>query len=115
MVCPPFTSRVEAYNVEGIDVLPLGGGYIWPLMNWTLLILTAERLEVMTGRPPVLVMPAVVTRVEAVNNPFTLTDDKLLIFTVFIKLVSPPLTMRPPSIYTVDAYMVEGVALTDGP
>ena len=52
-----------------MEVEPLGGGYIWPLMNATLSILTAERLEVMMGRPPVFVIPALNTTVDAVRSP----------------------------------------------
>jgi hypothetical protein len=51
--------------VEGIDVLPLGGGYTWPLIKDTLLILVAERLVVAIGATPVLLSP-----------PFTKSVDK---------------------------------------
>jgi len=69
IVWPPLTSNVEAKRVEGMEVEPVGGGYIWPLMNATLSILTAERLEVMMGRLPVFVIPALNTTVDAVRNP----------------------------------------------
>lgn len=46
-------------------MVPDGGGYTWPLMKDTLLILVAERLVVVIGPTPVLLSP-----------PFTKSVDK---------------------------------------
>ena len=107
---PPFTNTLDKKSVDWSETEPTGGGYTWPLMKSTFCILTAERLEVMMGRPPVFVIPAVVTNVDAVSRPFILTDDMLLIFTLLMELVVAPVTLRPPSTFMVEANMVEGVA-----
>ena len=78
-------------------------------MNDTLFILTAERLEVIMGRLPVLVMPPLNKTVDAFRSPVTLTDDKLLMLALVMKFWVPR-TVSPPSMKTVDAYMVEGVS-----
>jgi hypothetical protein len=110
MFRPPLRFIVEAKIVDWSATEPAGGGYTWPLMKSTLLILTAERLDVMTGSPPVFVIPAVVTNDDVVSRPFIVTDDMLLIFTLFMELVVAPVTRRPPSTFIVEANMVEGVA-----
>lgn len=81
-----------------------------PLMKSTLLILTAERLEVMMGRLPVLVMPPLNKTVDAFRSPVTLTEDKLLMLALGMEFCAWPLTVNPPFIKTVEANMVEGVA-----
>jgi hypothetical protein len=79
-------------------------------MKATLSILIAERLEVMMGKPPVLVMPPLNKTVDAFRSPVTLTEDILLMLAAVMKLGPRPRTVSPPSIKTVEAYMVEGVS-----
>lgn len=110
MFRPPLTFTVESKSVDCKATEPIGGGYTWPLMKDTLFILTAERLEVMMGRPPVLVMPPLNTTVDAFRSPVTFTEDKLLILAAVMKFWPRPLTVSPPFIKTVEANMVEGVA-----
>ena len=81
------------------------------MMKATLSILTAERLEVMMGRPPVLVMPPLNKTVDAFRSPVTLTDDKLLILALVMKFWVPR-AVSPPPIETVDAFRMP-VTLTD--
>jgi hypothetical protein len=116
MFRPPLTFTVERKSVDCKATEPIGGGYTWPLMKDTLFILTAERLEVMIGRLPVLVMPPLNKTVDAFRSPVvfrtpvTLTEDKLLILALVMKFWPRPRTVSPPSIKTVEANMVEGVA-----
>lgn len=110
MFRPPLTFTVERKSVDCKDTEPTGGGYTWPLMKSTFCILVAERLEVMMGRPPVLVMPPLNKMVDAFRSPVTLTEDRLLILALVMKFWPRPRTVSPPSIKTVEAYMVEGVA-----
>ena len=96
--------------MEGIDVLPDGGGYIWPLMKATLLMLTAERLEVMMGCPPRFVIPAPDTIDDVYSTFATLTDDRVLKLPMGDVIGAIPVLLSPPFTKTVEAYMVEGVA-----
>ena len=82
---PPFTKTLDKKSVDCKATEPTGGGYVWPLMKSTLSILTAERLEVMMGRLPVLVMPPLNKTVDAFRSPVTLTEDKLLILALVMK------------------------------
>lgn len=110
MFRPPFTKTLDRKSVDCKATEPTGGGYVWPLMKSTLFILTAERLEVMMGRLPVLVMPPLNKTVDAFRSPVTLTEDKLLILALVMEFWPRPLTVSPPFIKTVEANMVEGVA-----
>jgi len=110
MFRPPFTKTLDKKSVDCKDTEPIGGGYTWPLMKSTFCILTAERLEVMMGRLPVLVMPPLNKTVDAFRSPVTLTEDKLLMLALVMKFWPRPLTVSPPFIKTVEANMVEGVA-----
>ena len=93
-----------------MEVEPVGGGYIWPLMNDTLFILTAERLEVMMGRAPVFVIPALNTTLDAARSPCTRTEDRVLKFPMGDMIGARPVLVRPPLTNTVEANIVEGVA-----
>ena len=91
-------------------MLPDGGGYIWPLMKATLLMLTAERLEVMMGCPPRFVIPAPDTMDDVYRTFATLTDDRVLKLPMGDVIGAIPVLVSPPFTKTVEAYMVEGVA-----